>query len=433
MYRLLRKLTATIAITTLFVMLAAPVLAFLYRCQFAVTETNGTDYDMLPVIGTVDNDWLASNGFMDADALDTRIETLGGTTRPHLVADDKTLTAIAVPGDSQTNLYYSTGNTPLTDMDIIVGDTGIITTTPAVYMFSGGANPTEFEFTCYLDMSQVGEDIMTYNGAANYRLYIKSTTTLALSTGGVDRIITAPAISSGVYKVYLYHLSTTPVANIEIDDVNYGTWAGYPGPGVGNIVWGDATATSVPYWEYITGSFAGGAGSDFDYDPEDIIAVNTLPDLNGADEDGTITWGSNPAGVTVTLGSMISGSQPAIGGAEDIVTPDHMPAVTVSDWFEAPDVTGTLLTNPLRPFVTILSDTTTISELLAWRVLGLAFVLFVTVGTAKTLHGHYFIAGILGGASVGGLVATTIWPMWGLVFAIILIVGGLVAERTPSL
>ena len=89
--------------------------------------------------------------------------------------------------------------------------------------------------------------------------------------------------------------------------------------------------------------------------------------------------------------------------------------------------------NPLRPFVTILSGTTTLTELQAWRILGTAFVLMVLLGVARAVRGHYLIVGIATGAAILLMVVWTVYPMWTLVFMAMAVITGLIAERSPSL
>ena len=168
------------------------------------------------------------------------------------------------------------------------------------------------------------------------------------------------------------------------------------------------------------------------YEPNDIISGTTLPDRAGTSQDGTFSWGSNPAGVTVTLGSMASSGQPSIGVGVTDEAVDVLEEVAVSDWFIDPNLAA-LADNPLRPFVTIMSDTTTLTELQAWRLLGLAFVLFVAVATIVTVRRHLLIAGIATGASILVLVVWTIWPMWALVFVAGCVLAGIIAERSPSI
>ena len=105
-------------------LVAVPVLAFLYQAPFTIIESAGTDYDMFPALVGANNTFMAANGFMEADALDTRVETLAGSDKPHMVADDFTLGAVPVEANSQTNLFFTTGETDLTSMDILAGFEG---------------------------------------------------------------------------------------------------------------------------------------------------------------------------------------------------------------------------------------------------------------------------------------------------------------------
>jgi len=153
---------------------------------------------------------------------------------------------------------------------------------------------------------------------------------------------------------------------------------------------------------------------------------------NSGTNDGVITWGANPAGIAVALGEMVADSQPSVGATADPPTQDILPGVEVSDWFVEPDVAGSLLTNPVRPFVTLLSDNSTLTELQSWRLLALAFILLVTVGTAWGVRGHYAITGIAAGVSILAVVVLTIFPMWALIFVGLVVIAGLIAERSPS-
>ena len=169
------------------------------------------------------------------------------------------------------------------------------------------------------------------------------------------------------------------------------------------------------------------------YEPTAMVSSSTLPDRVPTAQDGTIAWGYNPAGVIAAMGAVESSGQPATGTAVDDPVIDLLPVAEPSDWFEAPDVSGDLITNPLRPFVTMMSDTTALTELQAWRIYGLAVVLMVTVTAAVAVRGHLLISGIAAGASIGAMTALTIFPLWALVFAIGAVAGGVVAERSPSL
>ncbi len=135
----------------------------------------------------------------------------------------------------------------------------------------------------------------------------------------------------------------------------------------------------------------------------------------------------------MTLGSLVSGATAGTAGITLETPTDVLPDVNVSNWYVDPDVTGSLLTNPLRPFVTMMSDNSALTEMQVWRFYGLIFVLFIIVSVAKAFRGHLAITGIGMCVAIVTLVALTVWPIWALVFAIGALVGRLVAERSPSL
>ncbi|MGR3295861.1 MAG: hypothetical protein ACUZ8A_06505 [Candidatus Bathyanammoxibius sp.] len=165
------------------------------------------------------------------------------------------------------------------------------------------------------------------------------------------------------------------------------------------------------------------------------IDFGTLADRAATAQDGRITWGVNPTGISVTLGSMVASSQPIVGETEAAPARDILPPITVSDWFGDGTVGGSTLTNPIRPLITAMSDNTTLTEIQVWRLMGIIAVLFATIATAFTVRQHQGITAIIAGTILGGLVAfdSNIFPMWTLVIAIGLFIAGVVAERSPSL
>jgi len=218
--------------------------------------------------------------------------------------------------------------------------------------------------------------------------------------------------------------------SIAIDGVEKDRTPGVSVPDNAND-WVFMSGNATPYAEYYKHEVDGVLITR--YEPNDMIIGTTLPDREAAGNDAVITWGSNPAGVSVDIGSMSSSGTPAIGGGLEQPVVDYLPAGAGSDLFVEPDVGGTLLTNPIRPLVTLLSDTTTLTELQAWRIYGLAFVLFIAVATGRAIKEHLLICGIATGAAIGSLVALTIWPLWTLSFIVLAVFAGIKAERTPSL
>lgn len=644
------------------VLLATPVLAYTYRAPYVITESSGNSYDMFGAMVDANNEWMADNDFMEADTLDTRVETLGGQAKPHMVATDRTLTVVPVVADSQTNLYFTTGNTDLSSVDIVPGYAGFITMTDdadlecaatfedefddvyigfegndSLFLLDKGVEiyrifvPQDGEVGAYIDTAidanyagsadalrqfnntnyvaqtfttatagyitrgtirlqvgalevtasirataaglPTGDDLASTtftsaNGINTFyfdeqTVYLSNATQYALvfSRGAaanesvlVDN--TAPAYAGGTictsgdsgdtwalqagedasdFSVYLSvaevratglsagehdiiisadganmdldidagdYTDTLALGGASVNDTaddwllmyNYVTdfmpYMGYfkhttnvggyslkawyqPNDMVENTgeagtadagtqtTLDDAILTQAnDYWngarliitettDHLAPEGEVSVVTDFDaandrltfdtltavVDMNDTYTIDfaTLVDRQGGDEDARLTWGYMPTGVTVTLGGMVSSSQPIPGFMEDDPVSESLPTVEVSDWYVEPDVTGSLLTNPLRPFVTIMSDTTTLTELQSWRILGLAFVLFVTVLTAMAVRSHLLISGVACAASIGLCVAWTIFPFWAIIFAVGAMVGGLVAERSPSL
>jgi len=81
----------------------------------------------------------------------------------------------------------------------------------------------------------------------------------------------------------------------------------------------------------------------------------------------------------------------------------------------------------------MLSDNSTMTEIQAWRLLALALILLVAATTARAVGRHQGLTMISVGTAIGAMVAFTIFPLWTLIFAIGMFIGGLVMERSPSL
>jgi len=153
----------------------------------------------------------------------------------------------------------------------------------------------------------------------------------------------------------------------------------------------------------------------------------------GGSNDARITWGVNPTGVVATLGSMVSTGQPSVGIAADESTTDMLPRAPASDWNVEPDIGGSLATNPLRPLVTMVSDTTALTERQAWVLFGIILVFAVLVGVASNTRGHHLITGVATSGAIVALVIWTVFPVWTVVFVVIAIWAGWQSERSPSL
>lgn len=611
------------------VLLALPVLAYSYRAQVAVSENTSTDYGMLAVMWDSNNGWMVANGFMSSTALDTRVQTLGGLNKPHMVTENKTLTAIVVSGDSQSNLYFVTGESDLSAMDIIVGyttnssagyisvvdedsielsdnftieqrgwvntdngsdknlvykesafktyvsGTGNITSEidghnpsftrrvtasaddcfrrltpsafsiPSVTVEVGAVSGISYELGAGIRFTNIaigqGKTILSANitfqasqtqsgnncnskfsaedvkNASNFSgdntttfdaRFANHTTAMVawdtipaftadsdytspdLSTiiqemvdrsdwasgdsivifwedfedrstdGAFRRLkawdgdsnnapllsieysgkVVATGVSSGEHTV----TTTADSVNLTISIDGATSGAGYDSVTLSGFTvsdnesnWAFLQNNVMPYADNIT-IWVGGT-KELWFEPIAIIVdidgdTATLPDrATSVANDGTIYWGSNPTGVGVDVGGMASSGQPGVGVTAETPSRDLLPEVGVGDWDVQPDVTGALLTNPFRPFVTLVSDNTTLTELQAWRWLGLAIVFLVTAMTIRAVPRHLAIACAGAGIATVAMVVLTIWPLWALVLLVLCAFGGWVSERSPSL
>lgn len=126
--------------------LAGPVLAYIYSAPIQVTNSsNTTAYPMLPITRSVNNYFMSINGFMETDALDTRVQTLAGAAQPHMVADNRLLFAVPIPASSSTNLQYTAGNSDLSAFKIIPGYGGSVTIPHAPSIELGDNFKIEFQ------------------------------------------------------------------------------------------------------------------------------------------------------------------------------------------------------------------------------------------------------------------------------------------------
>ncbi len=179
----------------------------------------------------------------------------------------------------------------------------------------------------------------------------------------------------------------------------------------------------------LTTNYAGGtlAGQSYNTYPKMI-------DRDSGDQPGAITYGANPAGVTATLGGLVSGSQPAPGISGTDTTPgDQAPAAPASGgWEEETTVSSALQAMPIRPLIRILSDNSPLTELEVWRIVGGCAIVFVLVVTAVSVNGHHIITGIATGVMIGITCVVGIFTLWLLFLALLAVLVGAVFDRTAS-
>lgn len=247
---MLKAIKAGLAPLIVILLVATPVFAYLYRASITIVESDGNAYFMLPMEVEANNQWMADNGFMEADALDTRVQTFTGTNKPHMVSTDATLFSIPVSANSQTNLYFMTGESDLSAMYVITGHGGYITIPDDASLELD--DNFEIEMKGYIDTTAgEGRYLITKDNAFVVNIDGAGTITATI-TGGTS--VSATTIASGVHTV----LITADETNLKIfiDTVQKDSSAlggvGIPDVATDWLICIDQDGDVVPYLEYMT-------------------------------------------------------------------------------------------------------------------------------------------------------------------------------------
>ena len=175
------------------------------------------------------------------------------------------------------------------------------------------------------------------------------------------------------------------------------------------------------------------------YQPVSMIIGTTLDDREGTDagetgtaeEDGAITWGTNPADLSATIGSLISSSQPEIApaseeGAIDIVPEGEIPDGGVVN-------TAKLQDNPLYPVVEIISEYTDYTDEQIWFI-GATIIILIGMGIAVVkVPNHLLLAGAVGLVLGGFFTTMEIYQWWMMLIFGFMFIMSILMERKPVL
>jgi len=176
------------------------------------------------------------------------------------------------------------------------------------------------------------------------------------------------------------------------------------------------------------------------YQPVSMIIGTNLDDREGTDigetgteeEDGIITWGANVADLDVTIGSLISSSQPVISPASEEEAPDIVPEG------EVPITEGTVDTailedNPLYPIVKLAHDYTGFTEEQIWFFLATLIILIGMGLAAVKVPSHLLLAGTVGLVLSGFFTAMEIYQWWMMLIFGFMFIMSILMERKPVL
>jgi len=172
------------------------------------------------------------------------------------------------------------------------------------------------------------------------------------------------------------------------------------------------------------------------YRPTSIIqsvdaSTGNLTDLTNVYNHGIITWGSNPTGVAMTVGGLVS-SWAGAGEVDPLAQPDILPVITTPVTAADAAILVTLAGDPLFPLATAINTVTSISIVLIYQfaLLLLAFVVFIA--TYK-LYPHLFLCGVLFCVPIGYGVSLTVFSFGMIAIIVIVLIASAVMEgRQPG-
>jgi hypothetical protein len=210
------------AALVMLLVLVVPVMASSYTGAAIVTvvESAGNSYAALPMSFTVNNSYMATNGFMQSDGLDALVQTTGGTMLPTMIDSTQTLFVAPVTKNMSNGFNFTTGNTPVASMPIIVGTGGYITVPDNAALEP--ANTFSIVANGYFDTTAgAGKNIINKAGAM--QAYVDPVT-----SGTIDALVpnAANLISPGSLSPSVTAVAWTNPANAY--DGNTATAARYP-------------------------------------------------------------------------------------------------------------------------------------------------------------------------------------------------------------
>lgn len=196
-----RIVSLVIAIGTV-LLVTIPVSATVFTYNLNITNS-GSALTNVPVIASIDNTALISQGIMSSTGLDAQVQDVG-TALPSLVCGDKTLFVGNVPHGDKT-FTYVTGQTPAASMPIIVGDGGYVTT-PYNVDLEPGSYDFELDISGHINTTAgVNKFIIDHPGeiVCFVSASVNGTITATVFDGSGDHPLTLSGISSGDYDISL--------------------------------------------------------------------------------------------------------------------------------------------------------------------------------------------------------------------------------------
>jgi hypothetical protein len=383
-----------------------------YHLRILVTDTGTGTRTEQPIIAAIENDTLISRGFINATARDTKVMNASDSL-PRLVTDNMTLFALTYTAPTSHYVDYSSGNTP-SNMQVVTGSGGYVLTADNASLELGGNFTIETSAFLNMGAAYIGENITGKESAI--RIYKSGSTNItATIIGGAS--VTADNVSTGE-RVVMVSANTTHL-RIFVDDMATAKDSDAIGAAVPNTANPYLWAEGCSYTNYLRVSIGGNLA--LWYEPRIIVAGDVLPD-RATGNNGTLVWGSNIVGLSITLGSL--------SGVASATAPEYSISGTGTPWVSTAVATGNFTSTGLHPYgfmADILGVAATtglvpmqLTVILVSTVVILAFSLCASYFLrANSSNGQLFIKGVIILAGMGMFVATTWWDWWMLIFFVI--------------
>jgi len=246
--RLKRKIIGSLLLVLILaVAIVAPVLGQTFYAPITVTESAGTDYEMLSIIATANITYMAAQGYITATGLDTRV-TVGGTELPHLLADERIVFSAATANNSVQEFWFTLGNSALSSYYTTIGYGGTISVADNL------VTELDDDFVLiqkgWLDASAgAAKNLAIKTNAFQLYLSAAGTVTATVDPAGVPKSVTKAGLASGEYE-FMVSANVTHL-HMWVDGVleNTTPLLGTSVPDNGNA-WTLLQNNVMPYMEY---------------------------------------------------------------------------------------------------------------------------------------------------------------------------------------
>jgi len=243
--------------------------------------------------------------------------------------------------------------------------------------------------------------------------------------GSASTSVTATGVSSGSRTIKVTADGTN--LKIYVDDIEKDS-AALSGASVpdNSSDWTLIQNNIMPYMDYYKHTVNGTLVAW--YQPVDMISGTTLPDREGAAQDGAITWGGNPAGVTVSMDSLTLADITAPSTPSEPAPPDVVAETSGADPYDE-DVAGL----PGYEYVdSLLVARTGLSASIWYQVM--ALVIVALIGAAMlTYTGSVLLTALAMGIIIAVFTGVGMLPLWTVIVYGVIAVGFVIFSKVFSI